>query len=77
MRGSISQLLEALPPVEEMKKHLSRRVAAGKSKPTLRDVDPTVPNAAWLILRWCVASCTAHIEAIEAREDLIKNIRKS
>lgn len=76
MRTSIAQLLETLPPVEEMKKHLSRRVAAGKSKPTLRDIDPTVPAAAWSVLRWCVASCTAHIEAIETKEDLIKNIRE-
>lgn len=76
MRSSIAQLLETLPSVGEMKKHLSRRVAAGKSKPTLRDMDPDVPNAAWSILRWCVASCTAHIEAIETGEDLIKNIRE-
>jgi hypothetical protein len=37
-----------------MKKHLERKVKAGKSKPRLKDVDPDVLPAAWSILRWYV-----------------------
>jgi ubiquitin-conjugating enzyme E2 Q len=35
-----------------MKKHLERKVKAGKSKPKLKELDPTVLPAAWSILRW-------------------------
>jgi hypothetical protein len=38
--------------IDEMKKHLERRVKAGKSKPRLKDLDPAVLPAAWSILRW-------------------------
>lgn len=75
-----------------MKKHLERKVKAGKSKPKLKDIDADILPAAWSILRWsapfpscrphpahcifnrCVASCTAHIEAIDSGEELIKNL---
>jgi len=78
--------------IEDMKKHLERKVKAGKSKPKLKDIDPDILPAAWSILRWsasfpscrrdptycrtnrCVASCTAHIEAIDSGEELIKNL---
>ena len=78
--------------VEDMKKHLERKVKAGKSKPKLKDIDSDILPAAWSILRWsapspscrphpayysinrCVASCTAHIEAIDSGEELIKNL---
>ena len=46
-------------------------------KPKLKDVKPEVTSAAWLILRWCVASCTAHIEPIESGPQLIRNLGKS
>ena len=35
-----------------MKKHLERKLKTGKSKPKLKDVDPSVLPAAWSILRW-------------------------
>lgn len=74
-----------------MKRHLERKVKAGKSKPKLKDIDANILPAAWSILRWydiilpfiykfgnltlrCVASCTAHIEAITSEEELIKNL---
>ena len=74
---TITTLINTLPSVEEMKKHLSRRVKAGKVKPKLKDVKPEVTSAAWLILRWCVASCTAHIEPIESGPQLIRNLGNS
>ena len=42
----------ALFQIEDMKKHLDRKVTIGKSKPKLREIDPSVSPAAWLILRW-------------------------
>jgi ubiquitin-conjugating enzyme E2 Q len=75
-----------------MKKHLERKVKAGKYKPKLKDIDPNILPAAWSILRWsvvspfqltfldltshlrCVASCTAHIEAIDSGEELIAGL---
>ncbi|KAF8797821.1 hypothetical protein BYT27DRAFT_7204023 [Phlegmacium glaucopus] len=77
MRLCIVKLISTLPSIEEMKKHLERKVKAGKSKPKLKEIDPNVLPAAWSILRWCVASCTAHIEAISSGEELIKNLDPS
>jgi len=39
-----------------MKRHLERKVKAGKSKPKLKDIDPNILPAAWSILRWFVNS---------------------
>ncbi|KAG5647979.1 hypothetical protein DXG03_007013 [Asterophora parasitica] len=64
MRACIVELINSLPSVEDMKKHLERKVKAGKAKPRLKDLDLNVLPAAWSILRWCVASCTAHLEEI-------------
>ncbi|KAF8151436.1 hypothetical protein B0H34DRAFT_727589 [Crassisporium funariophilum] len=74
MRSCIARLINSLPSIADMKKHLGRKVKIGKSKPKLKDVNPDVLPAAWSILRWCVASCTAHIEAIDSGEELIKNL---
>ncbi|KAF9566809.1 hypothetical protein CPC08DRAFT_703781 [Agrocybe pediades] len=74
MRAVIAKLINSLPSAEDMKKHLERKVKAGKSKPKLKDIDPNILPAAWSILRWVVASCTAHIEAIESGEELIKGL---
>ena len=38
-----------------MKKHLERKVKAGKYKPKLKDIDPNILPAAWSILRWLVS----------------------
>lgn len=42
--------------IEDMKKHLERKVKAGKSKPKLKDIDADILPAAWSILRWSVHS---------------------
>ncbi|GLB36141.1 putative ubiquitin-conjugating enzyme family protein [Lyophyllum shimeji] len=74
MRASIAQMIDSLPAVDDMKKHLERKVKAGKAKPKLKDTDPTILPAAWSILRWCVASCTAYLEEITSGEERIKNL---
>jgi ubiquitin-conjugating enzyme E2 Q len=45
-----------------MKKHLERKVKAGKSKPKLKDIDSDILPAAWSILRWLALfpSCRPH-----------------
>ncbi|KAJ6506730.1 hypothetical protein C8R45DRAFT_1090408 [Mycena sanguinolenta] len=63
MRASIAGLIDTLPPIDEMKRHLQRKVKPGKSKPRLKEMENgTIVPAAWSILRWCVASCTAYLE---------------
>ncbi|KAJ4479081.1 hypothetical protein J3R30DRAFT_3473939 [Lentinula aciculospora] len=82
MRASVAQLLNSLPSVSVMffaKKHLKRKVKPGKSKPTLAtmlEAADVVP-AAWKLLRWCVGSCTAHLEEISSQEESIKNVESS
>ncbi|KAJ2925630.1 hypothetical protein H1R20_g11464, partial [Candolleomyces eurysporus] len=77
MRAAISKLIDTLPSIEDMKKHLERKVTVGKSKPKLREIDPSVSPAAWLILRWIVGSCTALIEEITSGDELIQNLDKN
>ena len=74
MRYAIAKLIESLPKITEMRKHLMKRIARGKSKPKLHEVKPDVLPAAWTILRWCVASCRSYLEEITDEEYLIKNI---
>ncbi|KAI5891455.1 uncharacterized protein SCHCODRAFT_02629145 [Schizophyllum commune H4-8] len=74
MRYAIAKLIESLPKISEMRKHLMKRIARGKSKPKLHEVKPEVLPAAWTILRWCVASCRSYLEEITDEEYLIKNI---
>jgi ubiquitin-conjugating enzyme E2 Q len=38
--------------IETMKRHLERKVGFGKRKPVLRECEPSVSAAAWLVLRW-------------------------
>ncbi|KAF9047184.1 hypothetical protein BDZ89DRAFT_1089351 [Hymenopellis radicata] len=71
MRASIASMINCLPSVEDMKKHLERKVKPGKSKPKLKEVDPAVPPAAWQILRWCVGSCTAYLEPMAPDERIL------
>jgi ubiquitin-conjugating enzyme E2 Q len=40
--------------IEDMKKHLEKRVPVGTRRPKLKDMDPEIPPAAWSILRWYV-----------------------
>lgn len=74
MRGCIAKLIDSLPSVDDMKRHLERKVKAGKSKPKLKEINPLILPAAWSVLRWCVASCTAYIEEITSGQELIKNL---
>ncbi|KIK41799.1 hypothetical protein CY34DRAFT_24232 [Suillus luteus UH-Slu-Lm8-n1] len=74
MRAAIVQLIDTLPPIEDMKKHLEKKVMTGTNKPKLRDMDPSILPAAWSILRWCVASCTAHLQELTEEEDQVQNI---
>ncbi|KAI8977714.1 hypothetical protein BD414DRAFT_516981 [Trametes punicea] len=53
MRLAIRDLIDMLPPILELKRHLERPRTPGRAKPRLRDIDPTIPRAAWLVLRWC------------------------
>lgn len=51
-----------------------RKTKPGKSKPRLVECDPSVPTAAWTLLRWCVGSCTAYLEPITSPGELIGNV---
>ncbi|KAG6890413.1 hypothetical protein C0995_008767 [Termitomyces sp. Mi166 len=73
MRAAIAALIDTLPAIDDMKKHLERKVKAGKAKPRLKDMDPTILPAAWSIFA-CVASCTAYLEEITSGEEYIKNL---
>ncbi|KAJ6451098.1 hypothetical protein C8R47DRAFT_1221896 [Mycena vitilis] len=58
MRASIAGLIDTLPSIDDMKRHLDREVKPGKSKPRLKEMENgTILPAAWSALRWCVASC--------------------
>ncbi|KAG2360227.1 hypothetical protein BDR07DRAFT_1413070 [Suillus spraguei] len=74
MRIAIVQLINTLPPIQDMKKHLKKKVASGTNKPKLKDMDLSILPAAWSILRWCVASCTAHLQELTEEEDRMQNI---
>ncbi|KAG1824854.1 uncharacterized protein BJ212DRAFT_1322854 [Suillus subaureus] len=77
MRTAIVQLIDTLPPVRtfrDMKKHLEKKVIVGTNKPKLKDMDSSILPAAWSILRWCVASCTAHLQELTEEEDQVQNI---
>ncbi|KAI0708751.1 hypothetical protein C8T65DRAFT_649990 [Cerioporus squamosus] len=74
MRVATMQLIDKLPPIADMKKHLQQPRKAGRAKPRLQDLDKAVPGAAWSVLRWCVASCTAHLEELQSEDDQVKNI---
>ncbi|KDQ20057.1 hypothetical protein BOTBODRAFT_152662 [Botryobasidium botryosum FD-172 SS1] len=74
MRVVIGDLISLLPSVNNMKRHLTTKTQLGKIKPALYDMDPTIPKAAWLLLRWCIASCTADLEELVQEEDLVQNV---
>ncbi|KAJ3823174.1 hypothetical protein F5880DRAFT_1613100 [Lentinula raphanica] len=79
MRASIMELLDSLPPIMDMKKHLEQNIKPGKSKPKLHEtpVAENVVPAAWKLLRWCVGSCTAYLEEISSEEEKIVNVDNS
>ncbi|KAJ7753671.1 hypothetical protein DFH07DRAFT_868677 [Mycena maculata] len=70
MRASIAAMIDTLPAIDDMKRHLERKVKPGKSKPRLQEMENgTIIPAAWYILRWCVASCTAYLEEMSSSEN--------
>lgn len=70
MRASIAGLIDSLPSVDEMKRHLERKVKPGKSKPRLVDMEEgKILPAAWSVLRWCVGSATAYLEEMSSNEE--------
>ncbi|KAI0795943.1 hypothetical protein C8Q75DRAFT_846922 [Abortiporus biennis] len=74
MCKSITEMLNTLPAITDMKKHLEKKTKFGTAKPKLADLDPKILPAAWLLLRWCVASCTAHLEELTDENDRVRNI---
>ncbi|XP_006456406.1 hypothetical protein AGABI2DRAFT_77738 [Agaricus bisporus var. bisporus H97] len=74
MRSAIVASLENLPTVSEMRNHLTKKVAEGKVKPRLQDIDLSLLPSTWLILRWCVASCTAYLEEITNQNELVRGL---
>ncbi|OBZ72871.1 Poly [ADP-ribose] polymerase 6 [Grifola frondosa] len=74
MRAVIVDLIDCIPPIMDIKKYLDKPTKAGITKPRLRNMDASVPEASWLILRWVVASCTSHIEELHSEEDRVQNI---
>ncbi|KZT05739.1 uncharacterized protein LAESUDRAFT_726677 [Laetiporus sulphureus 93-53] len=64
MQSAIANLIQTLPPIADVKKFLDKHDTIGKAKPRLHDMNPQTPSAAWLVLRWCIASCTAHVEEL-------------
>ncbi|KAL6306618.1 hypothetical protein BKA93DRAFT_773860 [Sparassis latifolia] len=74
MCSVIVNLMDTLPKVVDMKKHLEKSTEGRRIKPRLKDMDNNITDAAWSILRWCVASCTAHIEELRSEEDRVHNI---
>ncbi|PCH39035.1 hypothetical protein WOLCODRAFT_141073 [Wolfiporia cocos MD-104 SS10] len=74
MCDTIAQLIACLPPIENMKKHLEKFSSRGMMRPKLKDLDRAIPEAAWMVLRWCVASCTAHLEELVSPEDRLRNV---
>lgn len=74
MRVVIADLINKLPSINDMKKHLTKKTRSSKAKPTLQTMDPKIPAASWIILRWCVASCTADLQELVEEEDLVQNV---
>ncbi|KAJ3717151.1 hypothetical protein C8R42DRAFT_724779 [Lentinula raphanica] len=79
MRASVMELLDSLPPIMDMKKHLEQNIKPGKSKPKLHEtpVAENIVPTAWKLLRWCVRSCTAYLEEISSEEEKIVNVDNS
>ncbi|KAF5347523.1 hypothetical protein D9758_014527 [Tetrapyrgos nigripes] len=73
-RVAITVLIDSLPSIDDMKKHLDRKVRSGKSKPTLKEMNVQILPAAWLVLRWIIGSCLVDLEEITSGEEHIKHI---
>ncbi|KAF9788386.1 hypothetical protein BJ322DRAFT_1002310 [Thelephora terrestris] len=74
-RAAIADLIDSLPAITEMKRHLQKPVTTWGVKPQLQTMDPlTILPAAWIVLRWCVGSCTAHLEELVDPSDLMQGV---
>ncbi|TCD64374.1 hypothetical protein EIP91_004205 [Steccherinum ochraceum] len=71
---SVMAILKTLPRIMDIKRYLEKKAKSGRMKRRLRDMDPKLLPAAWLMLRWCVASCTAHLEELTEEEDHVRGI---
>ncbi|KAI6110185.1 hypothetical protein EDD16DRAFT_1612745 [Pisolithus croceorrhizus] len=69
MCSTITALLDVLPPIAAMKGFLFKN-----PKARLQDMDSRIPSAAWSLLKWCFASCRAHIQELKQGEDLLGNV---
>ncbi|KAI0643473.1 hypothetical protein C8Q79DRAFT_979163 [Trametes meyenii] len=74
MRIAIRALIDKLPAIVELKRHLEQPRKPGRARLRLQDIDPKIPDAAWLVLRWIVASCTAHLEELQSDDEKVKNM---
>lgn len=77
MCRAVANLLDTLPTISDMKKFLEKRTRAGAAKPKLSQMDSKILPAAWLLLRWCVASCRAHLEELTEPEERVRNFDKN
>ncbi|KAI6096682.1 hypothetical protein EDD16DRAFT_1671551 [Pisolithus croceorrhizus] len=69
MCSAITALLNVLPPIAAMKGFLFKN-----PKARLQDMDSRIPSAAWSLLKWCFASCRAHIQELKQGEDVLGNV---
>ncbi|KAG8830025.1 hypothetical protein FRC17_005567 [Serendipita sp. 399] len=75
-RGAIVDMLSKIPKVSEMRQYLLRITPASKARgrQTIRNMNDDTPAAAWTLLRWCVASCTAYIEELCTPSERVQGI---
>lgn len=56
----VTELLDSLPSVREMRRFLRKRENAGGRRRSLKEMDEHVLPAAWQILRWLVFCCSLY-----------------
>lgn len=78
-RGAIVDMLNKIPRVSEMRRYLLKLAEQGKARGrhNIRNMADDVPAAAWTLLRWCVASCTAYIEELSHSSERVQNMETS
>lgn len=72
--ASVAELLDTVPAVPEMKTYLDKKLKAGRARPLVRNMAPEVLDAAWALVRWCLGSCTAHLEMITDPDEMVQNV---
>ncbi|KAI0704695.1 hypothetical protein C8Q76DRAFT_752492 [Earliella scabrosa] len=71
---TVRDLIACLPAISEMKAYLERTPRDNSRLFRLPDMDRSVPAAAWIILRWCIASCPVRIDALHHPDEMVKNV---